>query len=150
MPHRIYQGSEPPAWWDPILAHPFELLTAAYGVVGGTLATLVVIDGRSISESTAALPAPFTVAMLAMLVLGGLLTWVGLLDHGPDLMRGWTRERMGLALTASGWAIYTLTIVASYPGSLLAWGIGATFAASSTLRLVATYREEWATRRAIQ
>lgn len=149
MPHRIYRGSEPPRWWDPLLAHPWELTSATFGVVGGIVAALIVIDGQNISSSTAALPVPLVAAMLAMLIAGGALIWLGLLDYGPDLMRGWTRERMGLMLTASGWGIYTASIIIEDP-NLLSAGIGATFALSAALRLVATYREEWTTRRMIR
>lgn len=151
MPHRIYRGSEPPRWWDPILAHPWELSTATFGIFGSVVAVAIIADGGILASATEGMHSLIVAAMLGMFAAGGILIWVGLLDHGPDLLRGWSRERQGLMLTAGAWGIYTGAIIVNDGTSnLLQAGIAAVFATAAILRLVATYREESTTRELIQ
>ena len=150
MPHRRYHPRTPPSMADHWLAHPHELSLA----IAGLVASLLILAGEIVAAITVS---PSVDAMHSLVawgigllgVPGHALIIAGLLDNDEDLMNGWRRERTGLVLAAFAWAIYTLAILAVFPGSIVTWGFGLSLIAAHCLRLRATQLEERETRAAI-
>jgi hypothetical protein len=132
---------------DHLLAHPYELGLAAYGIVGGALAFVSSFLARvSVSPSLDQLPSVLSATAGALLVIGGFAILLGLFDSSADLGVGFTRERIGLTLAGTGWAVYAACILALSVPSVLSWGLCFTLVVCKGLRLYATVRQERAIR----
>ena len=150
MPHRRYHPRTPPTAMDHWLAHPYELSLA----VTGLTASLFILAGEivpaiTVSPSVDAMHGLVAWGIGLLGVPGHALIIAGLLDNDEDLMNGWRHERTGLVLSTFAWAIYTLAILATFPGSIVTWGFGVALIAAHCLRLRATQREERETRAAV-
>lgn len=156
MPMRVYHRSTrtPPRAIDHLLAHPFEIVIATFGVFIGVC--LMISQGLDISTGDHGwfvvnpelerIDDWLAAAYGAALVAGSSLVLHGLFDDNDDLMIGWARERMGLVIAAGGWASISATIVMLQPNRMFAWGLSLSVAASCLVRYVATRIEERRTR----
>lgn len=152
MPTHVYVGfRRPPTKFDHLLAHPYELMLAAYGILGGVLALVSAFNHDiSVSRSLEQLPVVGLAASALLLILGGGGILHGLFDDSPELGRGFSRERQGLVLAAAGWTVYALCIAWLSPSSVLSWGLCVSLVAAKLLRFVATVRQESGIRRDVQ
>lgn len=144
MPTHVYVGlRRPPTRFDHLLAHPYELALAVYGIVGGILAIASAFnEGMSVSASMDQLPALAAAAAGLLLLVGGGGILHGLFDNSDDLGIGFTRERMGLALQTAGWGVYAVTIAWLSISSVLSWGLCVALILANVLRFIATTRQE--------
>ena len=151
MPNRIYRGSYPPRRIDHVLAHPYEVLMAAAGLLA-CAALLAAELGAPITISPTMRDLPSTVAWLvgASGVVGNALVIAGVFDDGEDLMRGWMIERVGLIAAITSWGAYSLAVATTHPGAAISYSVTLFIAGANAVRLVATLREESTTRTAIR
>jgi hypothetical protein len=150
MPRRRYHPRVPPTRLDHLLAHPYEISTAVVGLT----ASLLILAGEIVAAITVSPSVDVMYGLVAwgiglLGVPGHTLIIAGLLDYDDDLMNGWRLERTGLVLATFAWAIYTLAILAAFPGSVVTWGFGFSLIVAHCLRLRATHREERETRAAV-
>lgn len=148
MPRRIYHASDPPTFRDHLYSHPWEICVSIFAVIAGLTGMLAPFLGGRISPSISELPWPLVVTFCGLLVGGGSLILSGLFNDSEDLMVGWVRERTGLILMASGWAVYFAVVLYFHPGSIISWGWGICFTSSCLIRLRATFLEERSVREA--
>lgn len=148
--HGYSTDRRPPSVADHLLAHPFELGLAAWGVIAGGAGVLSAASNATVSASIDRLPDWLAAIVGTMLVLGGVLVWRGLLDDSEDLMIGWRFERVGLVLSIAGWLAYGVTVAAINPTAVLSWSVSAFVVAMYAVRFRATRLEERRIRKAIR
>jgi protein-S-isoprenylcysteine O-methyltransferase Ste14 len=148
--HGYSTDRHPPTVADHLLAHPFELGFAAWGVIAGSAGVLSAFSDATVSASIDRLPDWLAAIVGVMLVIGGLLIWRGLLDDSEDLMVGWRFERVGLILSMAGWGGYGFTVAAMNPGAVLSWSVAPLVVAMFAVRYRATRIEERRIRKAIR
>jgi protein-S-isoprenylcysteine O-methyltransferase Ste14 len=144
MPLRGYStDNRPPTVLDHLLAHPYSIMFAVWQVIAGALAVLTTLFDFTVSSSMERLSQPLIAATGILFAVGGVQVVRGLLDDDDDLMQGWKIERTGLVLTIAAWLAFFVTIVWSFPGSVLTWLLCLLVGAGApSLRLWATRREE--------
>lgn len=145
--HQYSSDRRPPTNWDHFLAHPYSLVLSAWQVLaGGLILAMMTWSAFSVSQSLNRLPQPLLAAISVLIVVGGVSTMRGLLNDDDDLMVGWRTERTGLLLSATAWIVYTVTIVWSFPASVMTWTLTLALGAANLIRFRATQREERRTR----
>lgn len=140
--HGYTTDRRPPTNADHLLAHPYSILISGYQVAAGSATMASTLWSLKLSLSLQRLPEPLLVVVGALLVVGGLCVIRGLLDDHDNLMVGWRTERTGLILSATAWGAYGLTMLAAFPGSVLAWSFALVIATAHLIRLRATQLEE--------
>lgn len=150
MPQRRYRPRTPPTRLDNLLAHPYELSIAAFGLAGCLLILVgEIVPSVAVSPSVDAMHNLIAWGVGLLGIPGHALIIAGLFDNDDDLMSGWRKERTGLVLAAFAWAIYTIAILAAFPGSVVTWGFGVALITAHCLRLRATQCQERETRAAL-
>jgi hypothetical protein len=147
--HSYTTTNRPPTNTDHLLAHPYSIPLAVWQTIAGAVVLLTTLTGIVVSASVARLPETLIATVGVLLIAGGTMILVGLLDDDNNLLKGWRTERTGLILSATAWLTYSTTLLLSYPGSVLSWSLGFAVAAMHSIRLRATQLEERKTRRSM-
>jgi hypothetical protein len=143
MPLRSYHSQRnPPSFVDHTLAHPWEVLCAAFAIINGALGMVSLsFNGETFTAAADTLPSWTAGLMCIALAVGGMFVLAGIYDEHDDLMVGYVRERLGLFVSGTAWIVYAAVAGFAFP-LFLGWRFGILLAAASALRLFATYREE--------
>ena len=151
MPSRLYRGSTPPTRRDHLLAHPYELGLALFGLVSCLgIITGELAPGVTVSLTIDALHGIVAWSVALTGLIGNLQIIRGLLDDGDDMVIGWAKERTGLVLAITSWGIYAVAVAALFPASVIGWSWAAAVALIHGVRLRATYAEEDQTREVVR
>lgn len=148
--HGYSTDRRPPTVADHLLAHPFELGLAAWGIIAGAAGILSALSDATVSPSIDRLPEWLAAIVGAMLVVGGAAIWRGLLDDSEDLMVGWRIERTGLIFSMAAWGAYGITVATMHPTSILSWSVAVLVVIMFAVRFKATRLEERRIRKAIR
>ena len=140
--HGYTTDNRPPTNADHLLAHPYSIALSAWQILGGAATLASTLWDFQTSQSLQRLPQAMLAVVGALLIFGGIFVIRGLLNDDSDLMAGWRTERTGLVFSATAWGAYSITIIVAFPGSILTWSLGLTFAIANLTRLRATQLEE--------
>jgi hypothetical protein len=137
MPDRGYLVDHPIAGRDHWLAHPFELILAAWSIVFGTLLAIsAFVPGFSPSPSLENLHPSLTLPIGLLYVAGGIGTHWSYWCTSIDLGTAWTVERLSLLLLVASWTAYALAVIAASPDRIVQWGNGLAIASACFWRWV--------------
>lgn len=152
MPTHVYKPLRyPPTWWDRLLVHPLDTITAVIALLFALLLGAgAVIPGFEPSPSLEELPFYIGASLTLWFAAAGFLILIGLNWQGEEVSRGWALERFGWLLAAGGFLGYSISVGFYSPGSLFAWGIPLALAAGSMLRYRSVVLIERTTRRTLE
>lgn len=141
-PDHLYRTDrDPPGFTDRLYAHPFEIILAYGGAIGGIVALFAALSDEAVpSKSLEELPESLVGVIGVLLIFGAAGVLFGLFDTSKDLMVGWKKERGGIILSMGGWAGYGIAVLGIYPESILSWGLPLLTTVALYLRLRAIGR----------
>lgn len=156
MPLRVYHRPTrtPPSAIDHLLAHPFEILIAAFGLfIGVALSSAQGLDiafgdhgWLVVNPELEQISDWLSLAYGVTLTMGSVAVIAGIFNNDDDLMVGWMRERIGLLISSGAWSAIAFTIVTLQTNRVFAWGLSLSVAVGCLIRFVATRIEERRTR----
>lgn len=152
MPTHVYHPTNnPPTLWDRLLVHPLDNTVALLAVMFGLTSGASLFAPDFIPSATMhELAWPVVALVSAFLLGGGVVGLIGLHWCGDTVSDGWALERLGWLLSFAGLLVYAISVGASYPSSLYAWGVPLGLALGCALRVWSVVKIERGTRQLIK
>lgn len=152
MPTHVYHPTNnPPTLWDRILVHPLDNTVALLAVMFGLTSGVSLMHPGFIPSASMEEMAWPVVSLVAVFLLGGgVVGLVGLHWQGDTVSDGWALERLGWLLSFAGLLVYAISVGASYPNSLYAWGVPLGLSLGCALRVWSVVKIEQSTRQLIK
>lgn len=151
MPTHLWIPDEPVSLLDRADAHAVEVTVATGCITLGGVILWVTAQPAGITRTPLSqMPEWVTVAIGLAIILGGILSLVGLLVTRRDISREITTEQAGWILIAAGWGAYSLAVLVLVPqGAVSAWA-GGMFTFAGLWRVRTLWKLERRTRRMLR